>query len=334
MAPRERVIQAIRFEQTDIVPYQIGFTNDARQMLARYYGDNHFDSTIGNHLASISHRRLAPWVEGEPGFFRDEWGVIWNKTIDRDIGIVANQVLSEPHVGDYQFPNPASPGLFESYPAFVEENRDKFRMASLGISLFERAWALRGFEQILIDMHESPDFVHELLDRITEFNLAQIDLALRHDIDCVWTGDDWGSQSGLLMSPAMWREFIKPRAQRMYERAHKAGKWVMVHSCGKIEELLPDLVEAGVNICNPFQPETMDVFEVKRRYHGRMSFYGGISVQKLLPFGTPSLIRDETRRLLNELGKGGGYIASSSHVITADIPPENAVAMIEVLRGQ
>ena len=98
--------------------------------------------------------------------------------------------------------------------------------------------------------------------------------------------------------------------------------------------MLPDLVEIGLNIFNPFQPETMDIFETKKRYYGKLSFYGGISVQTLLPRGTPDDVRRETKRLLDVLGEGGGYIASPSHDVPVDVPPENMAAMIEVLQTQ
>ena len=136
------------------------------------------------------------------------------------------------------------------------------------------------------------------------------------------------------MGPALWREFIKPRITRMYQRVRKAGKFVIIHSCGNVQELFPDLIEAGLNVFNPFQPEVMDIFETKRQYQGKLAFYGGISVQRLLPHGTPDEVRAETRRLLRELGKGGGYIASPSHAIPGDVPAENMAAMIEVLQGQ
>ena len=108
----------------------------------------------------------------------------------------------------------------------------------------------------------------------------------------------------------------------------------MIHCCGDVKDVLPDLVEVGVNIFNPFQPEVMDVFETKKRFQGRLSFFGGISVQRLLPLGTPEEVRLETSHLLDVLGKGGGYIASPSHDIPADVPAENMAAMIEVLTDQ
>jgi len=334
MTPRERVFQAIQFRQTDIVPYQINFTQEAKRKLAGFYGDPEFERWIGNHVATLSHRNSMKWVEVEPGYFRDVWGVVWNRTIDKDIGVVANTVLPAPSLCDYEFPDPVSTELIEAYPPFMAANQDRFRMASMGFALFERAWSLRGMDQLLVDMLESPDFVRSLLDRILEFNLTQIEIALSYDIDACYFGDDWGSQGGLIMGPALWREFIKPRVAQMYARARTAGKHVCLHCCGDVREILPDLVEIGVSIFNPFQPETMDVYTTKKRYYGELAFYGGISVQHLLPHGTPDEVRRETRKLLAKLGEGGGYIASPSHAVPADVPPENLAALIEVLQNQ
>lgn len=334
MTPRERVYAALQFHDTDIVPYEVGFTVPAYQKMAEHYGDPDFQSKIGNHLAGISHRQCSPWVEVEPGHFKDEWGVIWNRTIDKDIGNVENRVLPEPTLAGCEFPKMPSPGLFELYPRFIEQNPDLFRISSIGFSLFERAWSMRGMENLLMDMIEHPGFVHELFDRICDLNVAQIDEAMKFDIDAFQFGDDWGSQAGLMMGPTLWREFIKPRIRRMYQHVRAAGKFVMIHSCGKVQELFPELVECGLQVFNPFQPEVMDVFEMKRQYHGRLAFYGGISVQRLLPHGTPDEVRTEVRRLLRELGKSGGYIASPSHAVPGDVPAENLAAMIEVLQNQ
>ena len=334
MTPRDRVYRAIQFQDTDIVPYHVTFTIPAREKMAEFYGEDCFEQQIGNHLAMLRLGSLREWEEIKPGYFRDVWGVVWNRTVDKDIGNVEGLVLPEPDLRGWNPPACEGQSLHRIYSGFVADHPDEFRVASLGFSLFERAWTLRGMENLMADMIENPSFVHELLDRITEYNLEQIRLAVSHDIDCVRFGDDWGSQSGLLTGPTLWREFIKPRITRMYDAVHEAGKYVMIHCCGDVRAILPDLVEVGVNIFNPFQPEVMDVFETKRRYHGQLSFFGGISVQRLLPLGTPDEVRAETRRLLGDLGAGGGYIASPSHDIPSDVPAENMAAMIEVLRNQ
>ena len=334
MTPRERILQAIQFHDTDIVPYHVTFTAVARQKLADYYGDPGFESKIGNHIAYLYRGGDGVWTEISSGYVRDAWGVVWNRTVDKDIGCVENLILPEPSITGWEPPALNADALCKLFSENAAANQDKFRVISMGFALFERAWTLRGMEQLLVDMIESPEFVHELFGRIMEYNLQFIDIALQYDVDCIRFGDDWGSQSGLIMGPALWREFIKPRLTEMYQRVRRAGKYVMIHSCGDVQEVFPDLVEIGLNIFNPFQPEVMDVFETKNRYYGQLSFFGGISIQRLLPLGTPDEVRRETRRLLETLGRGGGYIATPSHDIPSDVPAENMAAMIEVLKGQ
>jgi uroporphyrinogen decarboxylase len=328
------VIRALRFEQPDIVPYSIGFTIPAHEKMVDYYGDPNFASRLGNHFLGLSHKRKEAWVEVTPGHWRDEFGVVWNRTVDKDIGIVEEFVLKEPTLDGYTFPDPYEPGLFDHYGPTIEANPDLFALSNIGFSLFERAWTLRGMENLLVDMIENPGFVHDLLDRICEYNLALVDQALHYDIDACWFGDDWGSQRGLIMGEARWREFIRPRLERMYGRVRKAGKYVGIHSCGKVQSVFPELIECGLNMFNPFQPEVMDPFEMKREYHGRLAFNGGISIQRLLPFGTPEQVREEVKHLLDEVGRGGGYVAGPSHALPGDIPAENIAAMIDVLQSQ
>lgn len=334
MTPRERVIAALNFQQPDAVPYNIGFTIPARDKMAAYYGDSDFLSKLGNAFAGVSHNRKDAWVEIRPGYWRDEFGVVWNRTVDRDIGVVEDIILKEPTLADYVFPDPQEPGMFDHYPGAIEANRDRFVVSSIGFSLFERAWTLRGMENLLMDMIERPEFVHELLDRICDYNLALIDQALQFDIDACYFGDDWGSQRGLIMGEARWNEFIRSRLERMYGRVRRAGKYVVIHSCGKVQSVFPELIECGLNLFNPFQPEVMDPYEMKRLYHGRLAFNGGISIQRLLPFGTPDQVREEVKRLLDEVGRGGGYVAGPSHALPGDIPAENIAAMIDVLQNQ
>jgi len=203
----------------------------------------------------------------------------------------------------------------------------------LGFSLYERAWTMHGLTETLTDMAARPAFIEDLLDRIVEHNLVQIRRALEFDVDAVRFGDDYGMQTGLIMGASYWRHFIKPRLARMFEPVRSAGKYVFLHSCGCVTELLDDLVEIGLSAFNPFQPEVMDVDAVKRRYHGRLAFHGGMSVQSTLPFGSTEAVRAEAARLL-DLGRDGGYIFASSHDVPFDTPPENLVAMMDVVRGQ
>ena len=133
-------------------------------------------------------------------------------------------------------------------PAFTAAHAGDFRYVSIPFSLFERAWSLPGMADLMVDMLDAPEFVDELLDAITDFNCAILDEVLRYDIDCVKFGDDWGQQTGLIFGARLWRRFIKPRLARMYGMVKRAGKTVFIHSCGWVQELLPDLIELGLDV--------------------------------------------------------------------------------------
>ena len=292
-----------------------------------------FPRLLDNHLAHVLPEPPDAWHEVKPGFMQDEFGVVWDRTVDKDIGVPA-RLLDRLEMGDYEFPDPRDPRRFQHFPPFVKANPDKFRVVNMGFSLFERAWSLRGMDKLLMDMYANPEFVEELLDRIVEFNLAIVDGCLEYDIDALLFGDDWGQQHGLLMGPTMWRQFIKPRLAQMYERVKRRGKFVMIHSCGDVDELLPELIEIGLDVFNPFQPEVMDVFALKRELGDRLTFYGGISTQRTLPYGSPEDVRKETQRMMEVVGEGGGYILSPAHDIRKDVSLENMLALLEAVQNQ
>jgi uroporphyrinogen decarboxylase len=273
-------------------------------------------------------------VPGRPGVWEDEFGVWWDRNVDADIGTVCNTIVTREKLKDFHFPDPVNPARFAHFPAALSGRGDRFAISSIGFTLFERAWTMAGMENVLMAMVDEKPFAHDLLDRILEYDMAVTRRALEFDVDGMRFGDDWGQQRGLIMGPALWREFIKPRMAALYGLVKSAGKRVFIHSCGKIEELFPDLIECGVDVFNPFQPEVMDVEEMKRRHGEEITFFGGISTQKTLPYGTVSDVKDEVKRLIERVGRNGGYIAAPAHDIPKDAKPQTIAAMIDVLRGQ
>ncbi|NLF09367.1 MAG: uroporphyrinogen-III decarboxylase-like protein [Pirellulaceae bacterium] len=332
LSKREVVRLVLRGKKPPYVPWSMGFTKEAREKLQRHFGCEDIEIPLDNHLLKLG---------SDIGFFdelgddraRDVFGVVWDRSVDKDIGNIEGRVLAEPTLAGYEFPNPLDRRFFADIPTKIERFPDRFRVFQIGFSLYERAWTLRGMENLLMDFHDQPKFVHELFGRIADYNIAQVREALKHEIDAVYFGDDWGQQHGLQMGPRRWREFILPQLKRMYGAVREAGKFVMIHSCGDVDELFDDLIDAGLNCFNPFQPEVMDVYDLLPRYRGRLAFHGGLSTQKTLPFGTPESVRAESERLL-ALGRDGGYIFAPAHDVEGDVPLENMLAAIEIAKGQ
>jgi uroporphyrinogen decarboxylase len=333
ITPRERVRIALQHRQPDRVPYNFEFTVPSRRKVEAYYGTADVDGLLGNHLAVTHAYTPDSWQEVTPDLWRDQFGVIWNRSVDPDIGVVENVQLKARTLAGYTFPDPHDPRRYAHIPAWLEEHPDQYRLLSIGFSLYERAWTLRSMAELLVDMLEAPEWVDELLDAITDFNMGLMEHALQYDFDGIRFGDDWGQQRGLQMGPRLWRRFIKPRLARMYGAVKQSGKTVFIHCCGKVQELFPDLIEIGLDCFNPFQPEVMDPYEIKKQYGQQLSFYGGMSIQHILPHGTAQQVREEAKCLMDKVGAGGGYIIGPSHGMPGDIPIENLVAFIETVRG-
>ena len=332
MEKREVVKKALQFQEIPYVPWHFKFTVEAREKLVVYLKGKDLEDYLQNHLVELGN---------DIGFFeylgddlyKDVFGVTWDRTIDKDIGNVTGPVLHEPSLKGYTFPDPVDKRYFEDIPDKIQQYGDRFRLFAIGFSLFERAWTLRGMENLLMDFLINPGFVHELMNAITEYNLAQIEKAFTYDIDGIELGDDWGQQRGLIMGYDSWKEFIYPYLKKTYKAIRDRGKYVFIHSCGDVDELFDDLVDIGVNCFNPFQPEVMDVKALLKQYHQKLSFWGGLSIQKILPFGTVGEVVRETLSLMS-LGKKGGYILAPSHAAEGDIPVENLVAAIEEAKKQ
>ena len=335
MTKRERVIMALNHMETDFAPYHVDFTHQEYEKVAAYLNNPNFVNEIGSHITGAYYSGYPEEIEGRPGFFRDDFSVVWDRTgADRDIGVVEKYLIEDFETDFVKLPDPPIDRIRKDYESLMQYKGDMFAMGSIGFSMFERAWSLCSMENILVGMLLNPDELHKLLDEICEYNLKIIDVALEYDIDGFYFGDDWGQQKGLIMGAEHWREFIKPRMARMYKRVKDAGKLILQHSCGDIEEIFPDLIEIGLNCYQTFQPEIYDIEKVKETFGGELSFWGGISTQQLLPFASPEKVKSEIKRILAIMGKGGGYILAPTHSMPGDIPPENAVAMIEAFKNQ
>jgi uroporphyrinogen decarboxylase len=281
-------------------------------------------------------RQIAP-----DGTLYDVWGAhykIEEHLFGRYEGFVTwvlGEAATVAELRDYPWPQPDW-WDFSELPGMIDRLQQdgpfhvRFRLGSF----FEQAWALRGLEQFMLDIGMGSPIAGYIMDRILEVHLenlrAVLDLA-GDRLDMVYTYDDVATQNSLLISPKSWRKLVKPRHRKILDLIHSYGKPAMYHCDGAVAPLIPELIDIGVDVLNPIQPDSkgMDPAGLKATYGQQLTFHGGVDIIRTLPRGTPEQIRSEVRARVQTLGQGGGYIMCSSHHIQPDTPLENVLAMYE-----
>lgn len=332
MTKKERTREAALHHSTDIIPWQLDVVEAVSDRLVRYYGREDYDyEIVGNHIVRIKYKnhRIIDSLH-----YEDIFGVVWRR--DKYMGNIGS-------IKDITFKEPVLPPEFDpkSDPELVgklcrkacERYPDRFIIFEIGFSYFERAWSLRGMENILTDFLLEPAFADALFEKLLAYNLEIIKEAAKYDIDCIMLGDDWGQQRGLIMGKPLWDRFIRPGVKKMYDAIKSHGLFTAQHSCGDNRELLCELCSMGLDIYNTFQPEIYDVEQFARDFGGYLTIYGGVSTQGVLTRGTPTDVREQTLRNMELLGKYG-YIVAPTHQITSDAPPENILAFVETVTNQ
>lgn len=278
----------------------------------------------------------------------DEWGIGWSK-VALPYGGFYYEMTSHPlkdatikDLEDYPWPDPYDPGRVEGLAKYLKSIHDDTEFAILakfGGAIFETAWYLRGMEQFFTDIVENPEFVHALFKKLFEIQKGMDKVGIEAAGEYVdilrLSGEDLGSQEAPLISLPMFRRMLRPYLQELWGFAKQnlqkknPNAKIMLHSCGSVRTFIPDWIEMGLDVLDPIQPNAkgMDPFALKKDFGDRMSFHGGIDAQYVLPFGTPEEVRQHTRRYIQALAPGGGYIVAPVHNVQGDVRPENLIAM-------
>ncbi len=367
MDSRQRVVTALRHQEPDRLPWDCTFSFGACQKLIEHLGlspQNQVrpsgpglnvspppellqDLQIDLCYVGLNTAKSTPQFEYGAETYTDEWGARYRK-IANSSGLyyelvdhpLASATLRD--LEDYAWPDPNDPALTEGLESKCRELYERTGFALVGkfsSSIFEQAFSLRGLEQWLIDLATDPEFAEALMDRLTEHAIC----LTRRGLEACGkylqilrlAGDDMGHQQGTIVSPGMFRRLIKPRFHRLYRAAktmfleyNPTGR-IMAHTDGDVYPIIQDYIEMGLDVLNPVQPYVaeMDHGRLKKEFGSRLSFHGGMDMQRVLPFGSPSEVKAEVRNLARDLGPMGGYILAPTHYVQPDVPPQNIIAM-------
>jgi uroporphyrinogen decarboxylase len=334
---RERVLRSIQHQSLDAVPWQMDLTRGIEKGLKQFYLTDDLIQATGDHVVWVK-PLLPPALADntlEAGLVKGEFGDIWRMRDEMgNWGELVYSPIPEPTLARYTFPDPSLPGRFTHIPALRARYPDRFFMVSLG-GLFERAWSLcGGFERYLYYIAAEPRFVAELTEKLADYVCALVPQLAGMGIDGVRIGDDWGFQHHLMIRPEVWRRIFKPHYTRIFAAMRANGFITAMHSCGHLTKILPDLIEIGLQVYHPLQPEAMDVAAVKRDFGRDITFWGGLGTQTTLPLGTPADVRREVSARIELFQKEGGYILAPAGAISPETPVENVVAFIETAQAQ
>jgi uroporphyrinogen decarboxylase len=323
MNPRhkERVRRAFAHEPVDHLPTQINYTQAAAALMAKYLevASTELPTRLDNHLLRVGiSSECKHSKDGRLAF--DWWGVGFD-TREEGYFVTFNPLAETKDLDHQRWPDPHSPGLLDAAVETIERDGGRhFVVPNLGFALFERAWALRGFDTFLLDLALDPSFAEELLERVSEVQLVLIRRFLELGVDGGYFGDDYGGQNHMLFSPRMWRKLIKPRLARLFAPFREAGLPVILHSDGQIADILPDLVEIGVTVYNPVQPQVLDHAWLRSTFGDQLAYYGRISTQTVLPNGSAAEVKQAIVDCAAALAPNGtGLLMAPSHRLMTDI---------------
>ena len=364
MTPRERFLTALNHEEPDRVPLDLGGINTSLMIgthdnLKNHLGLGDYPTEVLSKTwqiaktaepilekLSIDSRYIFPEMktpqvaEGEDRFI-DEWGV--KRRFVMHYYEMEEHPLAGPidieDIESYPWPDPGGVLILEGLRERARHLKEETDYAVCGYpggaSLFEQAWYLRGYTDLLVDFMVNKDLAHAILSHILEVRKRNAELYLKEVgeyLDVFLIGDDIATQDNPAMSPELYREMLKPYHAELFAFVkERTPAKLYYHSCGSVVPLIDDLIEIGVDALNPIQVTArgMDTADLKRRFGDRIAFWGAIDSQKILPFGTPDDVRREVQKRISDLAPAGGYILAGVHNLQPDISPDNITAMYE-----
>ena len=352
MTSKERVLTALAHKEPDRIPFSagLGLAPEVVGTMAGYGGFATGEAFADHFYAKSDLRHAEAEYVGRKdrcillpgGGYRDAYGV--ERTPVHFALATYSEISHHPlaeaktiaDLDKHEMPRAEwwdVSGMVDQIRAFNADGNDHAIYVTNG-NIFESSWYMRGFEQMLEDFYENPELAYEIMTRVTDYLIAYFTRILQATdglVDMVFTADDLGGQEAPIVSPAMWERMMKPHHVRLNKVIHEFGAKVIYHSDGAIADLVPGLMDMGIDILEALQFDAtgMDPADLKSKYGHKLCFHGGVSVQQTLPFGTPEQAREEVAMLKRVLGKDGGYIIAPSHAIQAGTPPENIVAFFD-----
>lgn len=355
MKHRDRVLKALNHEIPDRCPMQISFTPEFAARLAKELklgtGSLHNPHGGGNTYElerALDQDMLLTSVGWANSYYQDadeyvdEWGIGWRSVeystpygVGRYTEFSHHPLAEDQAIDSYQPPDPNRPGLYREAEWVLQNFKDEYYIVGVTVTtIFETAWALRGYETMLTDLALKPNLAERILDIPYHYHLAAAKKLTQMGVDMIWVGDDIGAQNAMLISPRMWRKFLKPRMANLIAEVKSINPQVKVayHSDGLIYPIIPDLIEIGLDVLNPIQPASMDPARLKREYGDELCFWGSIDEQHTLPFGSATDVRAEVQTRLETIGNNGGLIIGPTHHVQLDTPMENFWAMVNSIK--
>jgi uroporphyrinogen decarboxylase len=360
MTSKERVLAAMRRDrEPDRVPLQFDLSRGLTDKFAGKYGIPARYTPA--HYADVTYRisandlRVAMGSDcvvaglglprdyepriGDDGLVFDEFGMgmrqgpLYMDVIHYPLA----QVSTAREVEEFPFPDPLAEGRYDDAAELIARyGREYFVIGDIEVTLWGLMQQMVGLEKLLMDTATGEAWAEALLDKCERFAVAAGLRLISLGVDGVWLGDDFGTQTGMILSPSLWRRRLKESYRRVYGAFKQAnpGVLIMQHCDGAVAPILEDWIETGLEVFNPVQPNVPghDPRELKARFGSRLSFWGAIDQQQLLPFGTPEEIEADVREKIRILGEGGGYMVSPAHILQADTPMENVEALIRAVR--